>query len=152
MRRGFSPTSWIVRSLPGTSAAAARSGAADEKSPGTSTSPSRSARRGLDGDGRRPAPDGDARASSISSVWSRVGVGSTTVVGPLALRPASRTADFTCALATGSSYVMPRSASTPSIVSGAWPSVVSICAPIWRSGSAMRSIGRCESDSSPVST
>ena len=41
-------------------------------------------------------------ASSISSVWSRVGAGSTTVVAPSALRPASSTADFTWALATGS--------------------------------------------------
>ena len=36
-------------------------------------------------------------------------------------------------------------------VSGRWPSVVSICAPIDRSGPAIRSIGRAESDSSPVS-
>ncbi len=34
--------------------------------------------------------------------------------------------------------------------SGAWPFVVSILAPISRSGAAIRSIGRCESDSSPV--
>ena len=39
---------------------------------------------------------------SISSVWSRVGSGSITVVMPGVLRPASRMADFTCAEATGS--------------------------------------------------
>ena len=58
-------------------------------------------------------PDGDAAllaastrtpaASSISSVWSRVGSGSTTVVGPAAYSPASSTHDLTWALATGSS-------------------------------------------------
>ena len=46
-------------------------------------------------------------AASISSVWSRVGAGSSTVVCPLAPSPASRIADFTCALATGSSYSIP---------------------------------------------
>ena len=39
---------------------------------------------------------------SMRSVWSRVGAGSVTVVMPSAYRPASRIADFTCALATGS--------------------------------------------------
>ncbi len=88
----------------------------------------------------------------MSSVWSRVGLGSPTVVGLDALSAASRIADFTWALATGSWYVMPSSESEPSTMTGACPSVVSICAPICRSGSATRSIGRDESDSSPVST
>ena len=35
------------------------------------------------------------------SVWSRVGVRSITVVAPMALRPASRTQDFSCAGAIG---------------------------------------------------
>ena len=39
---------------------------------------------------------------SMRSVWSRVGVGSITVVLPGVLRPAKSTADFTCAEATGS--------------------------------------------------
>ena len=43
------------------------------------------------------------KAVSISSVWSRVASGSITLVSPGAFRPASSTADFTCALATGSS-------------------------------------------------
>ena len=103
MRRGLRPTPCTVTSLPGTSAAATRSGAADEKSPGTSTSPRRRLAPGstVTEPGRRRtlAP----AASSMSSVWSRVGTGSTTVVAPCAVRPARSTADFTCALATGSS-------------------------------------------------
>lgn len=43
-------------------------------------------------------------ASSMTSVWSRVGSGSITVVGPSARSPASSRQDFTWALATGSSY------------------------------------------------
>ena len=39
---------------------------------------------------------------NIRSVWSRVASGSITTVSPGALRPASRTADFTCAEGTGS--------------------------------------------------
>ena len=47
---------------------------------------------------------------------------------------------------------MPRRPSTPSTTRGAWPSTVSTRAPIRRSGSATRSIGRERSDSSPVSS
>jgi hypothetical protein len=51
-------------------------------------------------------------ASSIRSVWSRLGCGSTAVVGPsCAKRPAKSTHDFTWALATGSSH---RTGSSPS--------------------------------------
>ena len=151
MRRGLTPRSWIVTSLPGTSAAATSSGAADEKSPGTSTSSSRSAPAGptvTDAGVRRTRTPA---ASSMRSVWSRVGIRSMTVVGPSALRPASRIADFTCALATSGSISIPRSAPEPRTRSGAWPSVVSTSAPIRRSGAATRSIGRGVSDSSPVS-
>ena len=77
-------------------------GAAAEKSPGTTTSSSRRLDAGSteteDGRRRTRAP----AAASISSVWSRVGAGSTTVVCPSALMPASRIADFTWADATGS--------------------------------------------------
>ena len=71
-------------SEPGTSVAATMNGAAEEKSPGTSISPgsSRSAGRTRDAFSRR-VTDTPA-ASSISSVWSRVGAGSTTVVSPFA--------------------------------------------------------------------
>ena len=82
-------------------------------------------------------------------MWSRVGSGSTTVVSSSAKRPARRTADFTWALATGSSSVLPWT-SPPVTVSGAWPSVVTTSAPMSRSGSATRSIGRVLSDASPV--
>ena len=102
MRRGLRLTPWTWSSEPGTSVAATTNGAADEKSPGISTSPSesRSAGRTVTLVGRTvtAAP----AAASIRSVWSRVGAGSTTVVSPSAKRPASRIADFTCALATGS--------------------------------------------------
>ncbi len=83
--------------------AATTNGAAEEKSPGTVTSPRRSVRAGWIVTAwprrltRAPA------AVRIRSVWSRVGVCSTTVVGPPALRPANRIADLICALATGSS-------------------------------------------------
>ena len=43
------------------------------------------------------------KAESIRSVWSRLGCGSDTVVSPRARKPASSSADFTCALATGES-------------------------------------------------
>ena len=79
----------------GTNVAATMNGAAEEKSPGTSTSPSckRSGGSTLTELGRtvtRAPP-----ACSINSVWSRVGAGSITVVLPTAPRPASRTADLT---------------------------------------------------------
>ena len=84
MRRGLRLTPCTWSSEPGTSVAATISGAAEEKSPGTSTSPSdsRSAGRMLTLSGRRVT--GAPAVSSIRSVWSRVGTGSTTVVSPSA--------------------------------------------------------------------
>src|SRR5581483_1836014 len=138
-------------SLPGMRAAATSSGAAAEKSPGTTTSPSRSAPTGSTVTVPARRRTRTPAASSSSSVWSRVATRSTTVVAPLALRPARRTADLTWALATSGSNSMPRSPAEPRTTSGAWPSVVSTPAPIRRSGSAIRSIGRPESDASPRS-
>ena len=46
-------------------------------------------------------PQLGAEALSMRSVWSRVGTGSITLVIPAVLSPASSTALFTCALATG---------------------------------------------------
>ena len=87
----------------------------------------------------------------MRSVWSRVGAGSITRVVPAAYSPASSTQDLTCALATGMWYSMPCSARPPRSTSGGRPSAaVSISAPIRRSGSATRAIGRRVSDSSPV--
>ncbi len=94
--------------------------AAEEKSPGTSSSPGPSALVGttvIRCAGSSPwmvtgVPAFSVRtdapaARSMRSVWSRVGRCSTTVVGPSALRPASSRHDLTCALATGSRYSIP---------------------------------------------
>ena len=150
VRVGESRTPSSRTSESGRTSAATTRKAALEASPGTSTvvprrlwppttlaaSPSRSSL----------AP----KAGSMRSVWSRLGIGSRTLVRPSACRPASSSAVFTCALATGSSWSRPRRRPPP-IVIGAWPSVVSSVAPIARSGAATRSSGRRRSDSSPVS-
>ncbi len=77
--------------------------AAEERSPGTTmlwaSSSSVHVTRTVRPSRRTPTP----APASIRSVWSRLGTGSTTVVVPSAPRPANRTQDFTCALATGSS-------------------------------------------------
>ena len=116
-RRGLRPMSCTVRLDPGSSAAATRNGAAEEMSPGTSTSSSRRCSVPSTEIERPFRRTGTPAASSISSVWSRVGAGSSTVVLPRAPSPASSTADFTCALATGSSYSIPVS-DRPSMTSG----------------------------------
>ena len=73
------------------------------------------------------------------------------MVLPLANNPASRIALFTWALATGVSYLIPRSdppwTRRGAVCSG--PSAT-IVAPICRSGVMTRSIGRLESDESPT--
>ena len=84
-------------------------------------------------------------------MWSRDGVVSVMLVVPVAKSPASNRHDFNCALATGSVYSMPVSGA-PSISRGAvwvfpWPEIL---APILRSGSTMRFIGRPDSDASPI--
>ncbi len=80
-----------------------------------------------------------------------MGAGSVTVVVPSAVSPASSSADFTCALATGSVYSMPWSAAPPVIVTGGLPPTVATCAPMSRSGAATRSMGRFMSEESPMS-
>ena len=83
-------------------------------------------------------------------MWSRVGAGSRTVVGPSAKSPASSTAVLTWALATGGSKLIARSGRCPSTVIGAVPSGPSrTAAPISWSGAAMRRIGRRISEASP---
>ena len=114
IRVGLRPTCSSRTRLPGTSAAATRGKAADEKSPGTEirSGASRSAGRTAI---RRTGPlctAATARSSvtstsapaaaSMRSVWSRVAAGSTTWVSPSASRPAISTHDLTWALATGS--------------------------------------------------
>ena len=79
-------------------------GAAEEKSPGMSSESGgiRSAGQTLISAPARVSRRPSDRSSR--SVWSREGTRSITVVGPSsAINPASRTADFSCALATGSS-------------------------------------------------
>ena len=76
-------------------------------------------------------------------------MGSVTDVIPSVNIPASRTADLTCALATGSTYSMGTSC-VPSIFRGGKPpSREWIRAPICVSGSIMRRIGRLLKEASP---
>lgn len=95
---GLIETRSNTRSDPGTSAAAVANTAPEEESPGTTIS------NGLKGPGVNPTvrPRAESEttiaapiAAKSRSVWSRVGIGSTTVVGELARSPARRTADFT---------------------------------------------------------
>ena len=78
----------------------------------------------------RAAAHARAAASSMRSVWSRVGHRARRRSSARrALRPARSIADFTCALATGSSISMPlQRAASHGRSSGAWPSVVSTVA------------------------
>ena len=134
---------------PRTSTAAAAGNAAEEGSPGTCSGPSsssswaetvmRSPSRAI----RTPA------AANIRSVWSRDGIGSTTVVGPDASSPASSTHDFTWPDATGRTYSIPRSGLPVIVNGGNRPSRAAICAPICSSGTATRSTGRRRIDASP---
>ena len=80
--------------------AATTQNAACEGSAGTSSS------KGFSGERRTRTTPSRASMSaphsaSSSSVCARVGTGSRTTVSPSAARPASSTADFTWALATG---------------------------------------------------
>ena len=84
-------------------------------------------------------------------MWSRLGLGSTTVVDPEASSPASRTQDFTCAEATGSSYSMPDSGRPVTMNGGKRPSRASMSAPMSPSGTATRSTGRRRIEASPSS-
>ena len=130
VRVQFAPMPSITIRERGTSTAAAARKAAEDGSPGTCSAPSSSSScaatviRSPTREIRTPA------AASIRSVWSRLGLGSTTVVGPDASSPASSTHDFTCADATGSSYSIPRSGLPVTVNGGKRPSVASIRAPI----------------------
>ncbi len=72
-------------------------------------------------------------------------------VRPSALSAAMSTADFTCALATGISKSIARSARPPRIWIGGRPLFVVMSAFISRKGAAMRSMGRRISEASPMS-
>ncbi len=104
-RSGLSSTPSTVTSDPGVISAATRGKAADEGSPGTRME---AARRRWAPAMRMRRPSGTSststaapKARSIRSVWSRVASGSTTSTPSWAFRPASSTADFTCADGTG---------------------------------------------------
>ena len=152
MRRGLRLTSWIVIRDSGHE----RRGDDERRRRREVARHVDRCRAGARRAGRRSTEFGRVRrrvtpaARSISSVWSRVGAGSITVV-----RPSRRARRAGSPTSPARSRPAARSRSPcsapPVIVSGRRPSVVSICAPIRRSGSAMRSIGRAESDSSPVS-
>ncbi len=106
VRVGFISTLRMVTSEPGTRSAATSGKAVEDGSPGTSitwpVSLPRPSRRIV----RTPSASVSTvrfapKPCSIFSVWSRVITGSMTVVMPGVLRPARRTADFTCAEAIG---------------------------------------------------
>ena len=104
IRPGLRPTPVTATREPGTMAAAASGNAAEEMSPGTEIALAVSSGSPVS----RTAPPSSCcthapKCRSMRSVWSRVGDGSTTTVSPGVFSPASSTADFTCAEATGSS-------------------------------------------------
>ena len=84
-------------------------------------------------------------------MWSREASASITVVAPGALRPASRTADLICAEATGVRYSIGAGSRAPLSTIGQRPPSASesTWAPMSRSGSRMRRIGRLRSEASP---
>jgi hypothetical protein len=105
-RVGLTPTSWRTSSASGWIALATSQNAAAETSPGTRSVTACTTTPPLTVQATEPSPvsarsTGTPRARSIRSVWSRVAIVSRTVVLPSARRPASRIADFTCALGTG---------------------------------------------------
>ena len=153
VRVEFTPTAPTWSSRGPISPASIRN-AAEEKSPGTSI---RVARNGcLPIRQVRPLVRSIdiPKLGSIRSVWSRVGTGSLTQVSPRAPRPASNIADFTCALATGSSYETPVIPELAAMLNGGRPSSpsASMRAPIRARGSMIRRMGRRLSESSPCSS
>ena len=98
---GLSPTPVRDSALPGTIVAATMKKAAAEMSPGTSISPGRSPRAGRIVTVSPLRWTSAPAAASIRSLWSRLGAGSTMLVSPSAISPASSRHDLTWALATG---------------------------------------------------
>ena len=115
-------TSRTMTSASGWTRPSTTKNAACDGSPGTSHS------RGWGRPGvsvtRRPGPSSTlCRATpactSMFSVVERVRTASATTVCPPADSPASKTADFTWALGTGTSYSTPRNSREPTTVNGA---------------------------------
>ena len=146
VRVGLTPTPFSRRSLPSMMEAATSQNAAELISPGTSMDSGAESFFTARQETRFPSCRISApKARSILSVWSREGNGSMTVVSPSARSPASRIADFTCALAIGILYSIPCSFfSAGRIVIGRYfpPARPAIRAPIRESGSITRLIGR----------
>jgi hypothetical protein len=91
------------------------------------------------------------KPASMRSVWSRVGSRSITTVSPGAFSPASSTADFTCALGTGTVYCTGRGFAAPTSTSGSRPPRRPwACAPNSASGSVTRPMGRDRRLASPL--
>ena len=106
---GESSTPSSRTSESGNTSAATTRKAALEASPGTRTVVPRSGVPPMTLAESPSRSTGTPKAASMRSVWSRLAAGSRTVVRPSACRPASSTAVFTCALATGRSCARPRS-------------------------------------------
>ena len=155
-RVGLRPTFSIISSLPGTSSAATMKNAAEEGSPGTAIVCGRSSASPRRRMVRVPSLAVSTVSSapnplSIRSEWSRVGTGSITEVIPGVFSPASSTALFTCAEATGRRYSIGTAGEAPRSISGKRPpGLAVISAPIWLSGSITRPIGRFDRLGSPV--
>ncbi len=81
------------------------------------------------------------------SLWSRLGAGSMISTPPLAWRPASRRADLTCADATEFTWLMRFNCPPRTLRGRKSPSAI---APIRRSGSRIRLIGRRLNEASPM--
>ena len=94
---------------------------------------------------------GAGRGAASARCGRELGSGSTIRVSPSASRPAKSRQDLTWALATGSSYAMPRSGAASIRSGGRRSSRHSSRAPIRRSGAAIRSTGRRRIESSPSS-
>ena len=150
MRPGFRPTPGHRTRQPGRDAARARKNAAEPRSPGT-RNPNGSSGPGCTVTSAPFNTTSTPHMRSIRSVWSRVGIGSMTVVRSAAASPARRIADFTCALATGDCQDTPSRTGLPWTRRGAVPSGdASTSAPMARSGSTTRVIGRRRNDAIAV--
>ena len=103
-RVGFKPTPSIASRLPGSMRAAARKNTAEDRSLGITMSQAFRVAPPRTEISRRLTLSSAPILRNRISVWSRVATGSTTVVTPGALSPASRTELLTWALATGNSY------------------------------------------------
>ena len=133
------------------SRAAATMKAAEEGSPGTTTSEASISAGPSTPATRVPAVVGTLNSGSMSSVWLREGAGSVTVVVPSAKVPARSTAVFSWAEAMGLAYSMARRRRVPCTVMGRCSGDSgSKVAPIFASGATMRRMGRFCRLASPV--